>query len=133
MRSGFRPLLLGVLALTVGVFPARLATQEAPDTIVLKGATRRAVTFVHVTHSQAAECVVCHHESKPEKPATSDTDKCGSCHPEVAEAPMTTNLRDAFHDRTARQGVCVECHLKATAEGKTAPARCVDCHKVEKS
>jgi hypothetical protein len=129
MISGSRPILLVLLFLLTAFFPGRLLTQEAPDTIVMKGPTVGAVTFPHVKHVDFTDCLACHHESKPELPATNEHGRCSACHTDVVEAPLTTNRRDAFHDRRARDGLCVTCHVTEREVGKTTPARCSDCHK----
>jgi hypothetical protein len=131
MKNVIKALLFGAAIVGTASFPGRLAAQEAPDTLVLKGPTQGAVTFAHGKHSTATECVACHHESKPEKAKTSDHQKCTECHTKPAEAPMTTALRDAFHNAMAKQGTCVDCHVKAAAEAKTVPVKCADCHKKE--
>lgn len=131
MKKVFKTILLGAAVAVTASFPVSLAAQEAPETIVLKGPTQAAVTFAHAKHATATECVSCHHESKPEKAKTSDNQKCTECHTKPAEAPMTTVLRDAFHNAMAKQGVCVDCHVKAATEGKTVPVKCADCHKKE--
>jgi hypothetical protein len=127
MRAGPRPL-LALLTFAV-LFPVGLATQTAPEVIVLKGPTFGGVQFDHVQHVDRAACAACHHESKPELPATSENASCRSCHTETVEPPLVTNARDAFHDRRARQGLCVDCHTTKRDEGRSTPARCTDCHK----
>ena len=112
---------------------AMAQTPEAPETIVMKGPTQGAVTLPHKKHSEMGECVSCHHESKPEKAKTSDFQKCSECHTKPVEAPMKTALRDAFHNAMAKQGSCVDCHVKEAAAGKTVPVKCADCHKKEGS
>jgi hypothetical protein len=130
MKTGTRPVLLALLFLFGGVQPARLLTQEAPpDTIIMRGPTVAGVRFVHVDHVERAECVACHHESRPELPSSDEYGRCSSCHTETVEPPLVTNRRDAFHDRRARQGLCVDCHITEAAAGKATPARCADCHK----
>lgn len=133
MKTAIRFFLMGAAVALVGFSPARLAAQtvEAPEKVVLKGPTQAAVTLAHKKHAEATECVTCHHESKPEKAKTSDHQKCGECHTKPAEAPMKTALRDAFHNAMAKQGTCVDCHVKAAAEGKTVPVKCAECHVKE--
>jgi hypothetical protein len=131
MIAGSRPVLVLVALLFVGSLPAGLATQEAPDTIVLKGATLSAVLFPHVRHVDQAACVACHHESKPELPSEAEYGRCKSCHTDTVEAPLVTNAREAFHDRRARQGLCVDCHASQAENGTKTPARCTDCHRPE--
>jgi hypothetical protein len=131
MTTGSR-LVLTAAALVIGVLlPLELATQQAPDTILLKGPTFGGVTFSHIQHVDRGGCMACHHESKPELPATEEYGSCKSCHTLTVEPPLVTNARDAFHDRRARQGICVDCHTTEAANGKTPPARCTDCHKAE--
>jgi cytochrome c553 len=131
-----RVLLIGLVVAIANTAPAKLMAQAAPappDTIILKGPTQGAVTFMHKKHGALTECVTCHHASKPEKAKTSDHQKCTECHTKPAAAPMKTALRDAFHNPMAKQGVCADCHSKAAAEGKTVPVKCADCHKKEAS
>jgi hypothetical protein len=124
-------LIIAVLALAA-VAPGRLAAQAvAPDTILLKGPSFGGVKFVHAKHVDVAECAVCHHSPRPEMPASDEFAKCKSCHTEVVEPPMVTNGRDAFHDRRAREGLCVGCHTTEAAAGKATPARCTTCHKAD--
>lgn len=120
------------LVCVAAALPGRLAAQAetGPETVVYK-AERGAVTFTHAKHAQAAECVSCHHESKPEKPATKENEKCSACHTTPATAPVTTTLRRAFHNTAEKTGVCYDCHTKEAAAGKTMPAKCDDCHKKE--
>lgn len=127
MRTGSRSLLtIVVLAMA---FPMGLATQATPDTVILKGSTFGGVTFNHVEHEAKTGCLACHHESRPEMPTTKEHAGCTSCHTETVEPPMVTNARDAFHDRRAREGLCVTCHLSKKEEGFATPARCSDCHQ----
>jgi len=130
MKPEYTPvLIIAALMLAIAV-PARLAPQEAPtEPIVLRGATFGGVKFAHLKHADVAECVVCHHEARPEVPMPDQFASCHSCHTDVAEPPMLTNARDAFHDRRAKQGLCVDCHTTKVAEGMTTPARCAACHK----
>lgn len=127
MRTGLKSALtMVVLAIA---FPVALATQAAPDTVILKGSTFGGVKFAHAQHEAQTECVVCHHVTRPEMPNTAEYATCKSCHTETVEPPMVTNARDAFHDRRAREGLCVTCHISRAEEGASTPARCSDCHK----
>ena len=116
--------------LVAGSFTS-LAAQDVtpPDTVVLTGAPLGSVTFLHGTHDQS-ECTSCHHESRPEKPATESFQPCSACHTQPATAPMTTSLRDAFHDARAQAGLCVDCHTQAAEASGSAgpPVRCTTCH-----
>jgi hypothetical protein len=130
MKTGFRPMLVIVGVVLAGALPVQLPSQQAgPETMVLKGPTAGAVTFPHGAHEGRAECLVCHHASKPELPNVTEYARCHSCHTDTVEAPMVTNRRDAFHDRRARQGLCVDCHTQEAAAGKVTPARCASCHQ----
>jgi hypothetical protein len=132
MNCGIRPILVIAGIAVAGAFPCHVwAQQSAPDTIVMSGPTSGPVTFPHKAHEARAECMACHHASKPELPATNEYAACHSCHTETVEAPLVTNRRDAFHDRRARQGLCVDCHTTEAAAGKVTPARCSSCHKEE--
>jgi hypothetical protein len=87
------------------------------------------VTFDHVQHvDRAADCNVCHHESRPQKPLEAKQQACRDCHTQPAVAPMKTSLRDAFHDAKAAAGTCVDCHKQTPAPSKPVPVKCADCH-----
>ncbi|MFB3920113.1 MAG: cytochrome c3 family protein [Terriglobia bacterium] len=104
---------------------------KAPDIIILKGNPMGAVKFDHKTHAESRagnKCETCHHVSKPEKPATAPQQACRSCHVKPAVPPMKTATQAAFHNPTAKSGTCIDCHLKANAEGKKAPTTCMQCH-----
>jgi hypothetical protein len=111
--------------------PGQLAAQVAPtgpDTVVYE-ARRGNVTFTHRKHAELAECSSCHHASKEEKPLEYEYQKCSACHLEPAQAPVTTNLRAAFHDTVNRTGVCYDCHKTEAAAGKSVPVQCAECHR----
>jgi hypothetical protein len=122
--------LLGVLFLA-GTTLAYAQAPKPPGVVVMKDAPNGAVTFDHPAHVKAAnnKCETCHHASKPDKPAKAAQEACRSCHTKDAVAPMKTKRQAAFHNPMAKTGICVECHAKAVAEGKKAPAKCTDCHK----
>jgi hypothetical protein len=130
MQRALRVLVVPAALLVAGSFTG-LAAQEVtpPDTVVLTGAPLGSVTFLHGTHDQA-ECTSCHHESRPEMPAAESFQPCTACHTQPATAPMTTSLRDAFHDARAQAGLCVDCHTQAAeaTESAEAPVRCTACH-----
>jgi cytochrome c553 len=128
-----RHAVLAMVCVAAAALPGRLTAQQAetgPDTVVFTP-ERGAVTFTHGKHAKAAECVSCHHASKPEKPATKENEKCSACHSTPAVEPMKTTLRRAFHNSAEKTGVCFDCHNKEAAAGKTMPAKCDDCHKKE--
>lgn len=134
MKRGIRPILVIAGVALAGAFPCHLmAQQAAPDTLVMEGPTAGPVTFPHKAHEERAECIACHHASRPELPGTTEYAACHSCHTETVEAPLVTNRRDAFHDRRARQGLCVDCHTTEAAAGTVTPARCTSCHKDDQS
>lgn len=110
--------------------PAQQTTAEppGPDTVVYTP-KMGTVTFTHAKHAKASECTACHHESRPERAHTRSHQACGDCHIAQPAAPMTTTLRNAFHNTAARSGVCYDCHNKEAAAGKTVPTACADCHK----
>jgi hypothetical protein len=123
---------LAVLAFAVMVLlPAGLATQAAPDVVILRGTTFGGVKFAHLDHVDRASCVTCHHESRPQLPVTSEAAKCTACHKEAVEPPLVTDARTAFHDRRAREGLCVGCHVTQASAGRATPVKCSDCHKPE--
>lgn len=93
------------------------------------------VKFEHKKHAteRAPSCDVCHHASRPEKSSTAPQQLCSACHTAVAAPPMKTKLQAAFHNPTAAQGACIDCHKAQNAQGKNAPVKCLDCHKKENS
>jgi Class III cytochrome C family len=126
------------LTFTVG-FKANASSQQesapaakAPDIIILSGNPMGSVKFRHILHTDVREipCVTCHHPSKPQKPASSPTQACGSCHTHVASAPMLTSMQGAFHNPTATAGLCIDCHVRENAahKYKLAPVKCAQCH-----
>jgi hypothetical protein len=131
-----RSLMLGMAGvLSVALVAPRVMAQAptAPDTIILKGAPIGGVKLDHAAHAKTHKiaCTTCHHPSMKEKPAKGEFQKCGDCHTKVAAAPMKTNYRGAFHDATAKSGLCVTCHMQENAKGKKAPVKYNDCHKKE--
>jgi hypothetical protein len=135
VMTTLRITVLAAALLGGALVPAGLAAQETaeptgPDTVVYTP-RRGTVTFTHGKHAQLAECASCHHESKPAKPfAGSAREKCSACHTTPATEPVTTTLRNAFHNTTENTGMCLSCHVTEAAAGKTVPAVCNDCHKL---
>lgn len=130
--AAHRWILLAV-TLALALAPAALSAQadpsRGPETVTF---TRRGtLVFSHAKHAEMAECVSCHHASKPEKPLESDHQKCDACHTDPPAAPLKTSLRNAFHNTEAREGTCYTCHKAKAAEGVEVPMRCVDCHPRE--
>ena len=119
------------MALVAAVSAPAFAADKPQDTIILKGNPMGGVKFLHNVHSKdrTAKCDTCHHAAKPEKAAKSATESCADCHTKTAAAPMKTTYKLAFHDATAKNGVCIDCHTAENAKGKKAPTKCVDCHK----
>ncbi len=122
---------LAFLAVTAA--PAHLTAQandsKGPETVTF---TRRGtLVYSHAKHAEMTECVTCHHESKPEKPLAAEHQKCSDCHTDPAAAPLTTSLRNAFHNTETREGTCLTCHKEEAANGKEVPSRCIDCHPRE--
>jgi len=105
--------------------------KEAADVLILKGSPFGPVKFTHKLHADktGGKCEVCHHASKPEKPATAPQQACRDCHTKPAVKPMKTITQAAFHNPLAKAGTCIDCHLKENAAGKKAPTKCVECHK----
>jgi hypothetical protein len=131
-RASF--ILVALIAIGVVASGFALAAQAAkePGVVILKGNPLGGVKFDHPTHSKTAgKCDVCHHASKPEKPAKAEQEKCADCHTKAATAPMKTKYQAAFHDPMAKKGVCIDCHLKAGADKKAPTSKCTDCHKKE--
>jgi hypothetical protein len=104
----------------------------APEIIILTGNPMGGVAFRHRLHTQIREiqCSVCHHESRPQRPATSAYQPCRTCHTEPASPPMVTKTQAAFHTPDASAGLCISCHKNEDAEHKhkLAPVTCVECH-----
>jgi hypothetical protein len=117
-------------AVACGIVSIALAQTE-PATIILKGAPIGGVKFDHKAHSTKTKCDVCHHPSKPEKPAKSPNQKCTDCHTKTATPPMKTKTQAAFHNPLAKQGLCIDCHAAAVKDKKVAPLKCNECHKKE--
>lgn len=116
--------------LTLALAVSDAAAQEnAPDTVVLTGSRLGQVSFSHVGHADLTECVTCHHESRPEKPSASTTQPCTACHTSSPAPPMTTSIADAYHDRRATAGLCIDCHKEeAETAAEPPPLRCNECH-----
>jgi hypothetical protein len=112
------------------------AQEKPPTVVVLKGSPMGGVKFDHAKHSkmEGVKCEQCHHASKPEKPSKTAHENCQDCHTKTATPPMKTSAQGAFHVAMAKSGLCIDCHAKAIAAGKTAaPAagKCMMCHKKE--
>lgn len=123
-------LLLACAALLA--LPRDIQGQAKPkDTSILKGSPLGGVKFEHKLHADTRDtkCEVCHHASKPEKPAKAPQQACTSCHTKTAAPPMKTNLQNAFHKPTGQSGLCIDCHKTANTKGKASPLKCMDCHK----
>ena len=108
------------------------AADKVPkDTYILKGNPMGGVKFMHSAHAKDrnVKCETCHHASKPEKPAAAKNQACSECHSKTAAAPMKTTYKLAFHDATAKKGVCIDCHVAENAKGKKAPTKCTECHQ----
>ena len=127
--------ILSMVAVAVAMSGVAYAQEKAPAVVILKGAPLGGVKFEHAKHSkmEGVKCESCHHASKPEKPSKTAHEKCQSCHTKAATAPMKTAAQGAFHVAMAKGGLCVDCHAKAIAAGKKAPAagKCAECHKKE--
>ena len=91
---------------------------EPPESAVFKGGKLGKVTFPHKYHAEVLkiDCAKCHHTLKEGE----GPQKCTSCHGVDESAPA---MKDAAHK------VCKDCHKEMNAsEGKSAPAKCKDCH-----
>ena len=128
-------ILLGLMLVFVVCSTVFAEDKQPKDSYILKGAPMGGVKFDHKAHVAAADkkCETCHHASKPEKPSKAAQEACQDCHTPTATAPMKTKTQAAFHDPTAKKGTCIDCHAKAVAAGKKAPApgKCMECHKKE--
>lgn len=125
----WRILMVGTAVASAGSFGGLAAQATAPDTVLLTGAPLGGVKFSHVTHQAMTDCTACHHESRPAKPLSSPHQTCTDCHTKKAVPPMTTSIRDAYHDATAKAGTCMDCHVAEAAAGKTVPLKCTECHQ----
>jgi hypothetical protein len=127
--------ILSVLAVAVAFSGLAYAQEKAPTVVILKGSPMGGVKFDHAKHSklEGVKCDVCHHASKPEKPSKTAHEECQGCHTKAATPPMKTAAQGAFHVAMAKSGLCIDCHVKAIAAGKKAPAagKCAECHKKE--
>jgi DNA-directed RNA polymerase subunit RPC12/RpoP len=130
---------IGMLAFTclIVLFVAARAdepvsTAKPPEIIILSGNPMGSVKFRHRLHTDVREiqCITCHHASRPEHPAQVPQEACRNCHARVAEKPMVTNYKSAFHNADASAGLCINCHTKENAEHKhkLAPVKCTQCH-----
>ena len=131
MRCALRFLLVAASISFVGALDSLAAQENAPDSVVLTGSPLGGVRFSHVSHQDMTECTACHHESRPELTLSTPYQSCADCHTQAPTAPMTTSIRDAFHDAPARAGTCLDCHVSEAAAGKAAPLKCIECHKRE--
>jgi hypothetical protein len=108
-----------------------------PKDVVILKASLGGVQFHHKVHVEERKvpCETCHHPDRPEKPSVTKAPQqaCSECHLAVAAPPMKTKLQAAFHNPTATQGTCIDCHKAQNAQGKKAPVKCLDCHKKENS
>ena len=121
---------VGTAMVAAGSFGTLAAQENAPDTIMMTGSSPLGgVMFLHGSHKEKAECTACHHESRPEMPATSEHQACSTCHTKTPTAPMTTSIRDAFHDARAQAGTCMDCHRTESEAGTVVPLKCAECHK----
>lgn len=111
--------------------PANVAeTKAAPPPatppakpLVLADSPLGPVTFDHSKHK--LDCKTCHHESRPQKPATAAQQACRDCHTKPAQPGMTTVRQAAFHNPSATAGTCIDCHKQ---KGGNAPTTCKQCH-----
>lgn len=119
--------------LWLGTTSPTQAQVRPKESMILKGAPMGGVKFEHALHSKRAadKCETCHHVSKPEKPSTAAQQPCMECHTKPLQPGMKTGRQAAFHNSVAQAGMCVDCHKKANAAGKMAPAKCAECHKKE--
>lgn len=129
-----RSLLAMAILCTFGlVAMAVLAQEKAPGVVIIKGNPMGAVKFDHTAHAKAAgdKCDICHHPSRPEMPLQRDNQKCLDCHTRTVKLPMKTTSKLAFHNATAKTGLCIGCHMKEMESGKKPPLKCAECHKKE--
>jgi hypothetical protein len=127
--------ILSVIAVAAFMSGIAFAQEKPPTMVVLKGNPMGGVKFDHAKHGkiEGVKCDNCHHASRPEHAAKTAHEKCQGCHTKAATAPMKTGTQAAFHGPMAKGGLCVDCHMKHNAAGKTppAPVKCPECHKKE--
>lgn len=113
--------------------PKKPQTVKSPEDVVLLKASLGTVRFEHKKHSDDRKiaCEACHHASRPEHATSAPQEACGMCHTPIVKSPMKTKLQAAFHNPTATAGICIDCHKTENAKGKSAPVKCVRCHKKE--
>jgi len=118
---------------TAGPISEMQTVNTAEKDVVLLKASLGTVRFEHKKHSKDRKiaCETCHHASRPEHAATAPQEACGTCHTSTATPPMKTKLQAVFHNPTATAGTCIDCHKAENAKGKTAPVKCLGCHKKE--
>lgn len=127
--SKFLAILLGAF-LVLMICGSAWAQKVPQGPIILKGAPMGGVKFDHTSHLKvAANCSVCHHDSKPEKPLKSPQEACTDCHTKPPTPPVTTSLQGAFHNPSATAGLCIDCHKKQNNAGKAAPVKCAECRQ----
>ena len=129
MRRALTCLVIGAGLALFGSSGSLTAQEKGPETIILTGASLGGVNFSHAAHQDMTDCSSCHHESRQENPLTSEHQACTGCHVKTPVAPMTTSIRDAFHNAAGKAGTCVDCHVTEAAAGKTVPLKCTECHK----
>jgi len=129
-----KAMLVFALVMGVALVAGPVLAQTAPAKVVLKGSPMGGVNFDHAKHAKLvgdAKCDTCHHASKAEMPLKSKNQKCQECHTKAVAAPMKTKAQAAFHDPTAKKGLCIDCHTKEAAGGKKVPLKCGECHNVK--
>ena len=111
----FLAIVLGSVAMVTvahGDMPADVITIDKAQ------AKKAPVVFPHKAHSEANDCVVCHHTAT----GKDDAKSCFECHGKDPNAPDPSAMsakENPFHIR------CKGCH-KEQAKG---PTKCGECHK----
>ncbi len=114
-------IILTLLAIALGSMGlVAIAHGDAPDVITIDKAQAKKppVVFPHKVHSEANDCVVCHHTTT----GKDDVQSCFECHGKDPNAPdpsVSSAKENPFHIR------CKGCH-KEVAMG---PTKCGECHK----
>jgi len=111
-------LILSALFLTA-IFATSQVLADMPDIIVIDNvqAKKAAVPFPHNQHSEAFECVTCHHTSQEKE----DIPGCFTCHgvdPAIPDPTVSSKKENPFHIR------CAGCHKEMAA----GPTKCSGCH-----
>lgn len=84
----------------------------------LKASGFGAVKFLHKTHvgEHEIKCEVCHHRPTGWGTEEATEQMCSKCHTRDPQLPVKTPLERAFHNATATNGLCIDCHKTENAK-----------------